>query len=793
MANELCMRCFSVKGKYSVCPFCGYEDGTPPDKSFYLMPGTILAGHFIVGISIGSSEYGITYKCYDMTLGIIAIVKEFYSENLVKRAEGHTNIELVASNNEKEYNRKKRRFIMEAQSIARFSKTKDIVNVYDSFEENNTAYVVMEYVDDDLLQERLKEGKMPPDKAFLIMEKIIEAVKKIHAQGIVHRDIHPGNIFISLDDKIKIFDFGAAYLNDTSEGVPDSIVIKPGYSAPEQYHDNARQGYFTDIYPLGAIYYQMLTGEKPPDASKREVKDALKSPMELGVDIEINTDRAVMEALAIQPGLRFQGIQQFDDAVHGKRIAEYPKDKIKRSRMKRNWVLVCTGLILTAAVVGLALLNKFSQKENIMFDTRVTKDTVSIWVDSEDSKEALDSIKSGLSEINAEDSEAIVQIKNENKDITFEIRDITVKDNVYKNKYENMDSALQAALDGKEEFPDIFISDNVSGIEQYDLVSYEDNVYQNINIDDYLYFSAYNQYFPDMKEMPVSFDVLLFYAIDTDNSSVTDLMKKQFKSRKIQASTLTGRARENGTIELKEIFEANSSGAEHTYFDEHTAAMISIFYNKESFDNYNGVLDFDTQFPDTYSDCIKIRGQTLEQAKWKTSSAKDAVLMYGNSVLAGSGYRSQWFEAKLGNNPIPYKVFVPVADGKMLVQYKMKLAVSAKSSKNKQIAAMRFVYFALGQQQCAVDRNTAYPVSDAMLQNSEGELSTFDEFFTINSAQSVVQSLVKDEHFPCMLLAKGSGDIAEFVNGIKKEKVTDKVRIEEYCKEFMDKRKVDSK
>ncbi len=168
-------------------------------------------------------------------------------------------------------------------------------------------------------------------------------------------------------------------------------------------------------------------------------------------------------------------------------------------------------------------------------------------------------------------------------------------------------------------------------------------------------------------------------------------MKKQFKSRKIQASTLTGRARENGTIELKEIFEANSSGAEHTYFDEHTAAMISIFYNKESFDNYNGVLDFDTQFPDTYSDCIKIRGQTLEQAKWKTSSAKDAVLMYGNSVLAGSGYRSQWFEAKLGNNPIPYKVFVPVADGKMLVQYKMKLAVSAKSSKNKQIAAMRFV------------------------------------------------------------------------------------------------------
>jgi len=776
------MKCFKVKGKYSICPYCGYKEDTPPDKPYYLVPGTILAGHFIVGIAIGASEYGIIYKCYDTTLGVIVAVKEYFPEGLVKRMPGNNNTEILSTNKEKKYHSGTKRFLMEAQSIAYYSKTKDIVNVYDYFEENNTAYIIMEYVDDDLLSKRLLEGRMPPDEAFQITESIIEAVKKIHARGIIHEDLSPGNIFISLDNKIKIFDFGAAYLNDTEEGTTGSTVIKPGYSAPEQYHSGVNQGYFTDIYPVGAMYYQMLTGQRPPDAMEREVKDVLKSPLELGVSIDENIDRAIMEALAVQPELRFQGIQQLDDALHGKKIAEYPKDKLKKLKRKRNWIVACISLVLTGTFIGAALFNRLYDRENIMFDTKVDKTTVSIWVDSNDSKEALESVKSGLSEANDSDSEAIIQMKEENKDITFEIRNITAKSSKYKNSYENMDAALKSALDGKEKFPDIFLTDNVSDIDKYDTVSYEDNVYQNINTDEYLYFSSYDEYFPDMKEMPVSFDVLLFYAIDTKDS--TEAMKKQFKKKKISSSTLADKGNSDGTIELKDIFKANSAGKEYTYINENNAALVSIFYNDGSFDNYDGTFNKGSKFSNTFSKCMDMKSSAKEKKTWTISSGKDTISMYGNSVLAGSGYRSKWFAAKLGNNSIPYKVFVPVTDGKMLVQYKMKLAISGKSGENKQIAAMRFVYFALGQQQCAVDKDTAYPVSDALLQGTEGENSTFDEFFTINTAQETVKKLVKEKRFPCIVLAKGSGDINRLAKGIKEKKLLYEKDIEKYFNEF---------
>lgn len=781
MANELCMRCFNVKGKYSVCPFCGYEDGTPPDKEYYLVPGTILSGHFIVGTVTGLDNYGITYKSYDMTLGVIVAVREFYPQGLVRRKPGQGMLELLAGSSQVQYRSQMKRFLMEAQSVAGFGKTKDIVNVYDYFEQNNTAYIIMEYVDDDLLSRRLGEGKFPPDEAFLITERIIEAVKKIHAQGIIHRNLNPGNIFISLDNMVKISGFGAAYLNDSPEGSQGSISQAPGYMPPEQLHRSAKQGYFTDLYYIGALYYHMLTGVKPDDAGKREIKDELKSPLELGIRIDENTDRAVMEALALQPGMRFQGIQQLDDALHGKRAAEYPKDKIKRHKRKRNWISACISLVVIAFATGAVFLTRYYNRENIMFDTKVTKDTVVIWVDDEDSREALESVKSELVVINPGDSDAVKQMKKENEGVIFEIRDITKEHDGYTNKYPGMDEALQAAVYGKEEFPDVFLSDNVSDIGKYDLVSYKDNVYQNINTDDYLYFSGYDKYYPDMEEMPLSFDILLFYAIDSEDSSLTETFRKQLKKKKIVPSSLFDAVSDDGTIELSDIFEANSNGKEHTYFDGTSAVLASILYDGRSFDNYNGVFDFSGQFAGTLSQCLKIRADSEKTAKWKADAG-----MYGNSILAGSGYRSRLFEAKLENNSIPYKVYVPVADGKMLVQYKMKLAVSAKSGRNKQIAAMRFVYFALGQQQCAVDKDTAYPVSDVMLQGTKEKISTFDEFFEINNTQDIVRELVKEKRFPCLLLAKGSGTIAEFAEDLpEKESLLDESNIEIYCNGFM--------
>lgn len=195
--SELCMNCFSVKGAYEVCPYCGYVEGTPPKQPHYLTPGTILGNRFIVGTAIGVGGFGITYKCFDMTLGVVVAVKEFYPAGLVNRAPGESRVGLLSGDKKGQFQEQLQRFLLEAQSVAQFGKAKDIVNVFDFFEENGTAYIVMEYIDGVLLKDYLdKQGVIAPDAAMSIIMPIIEAVKKIHSKGIIHRDISPDNIFI---------------------------------------------------------------------------------------------------------------------------------------------------------------------------------------------------------------------------------------------------------------------------------------------------------------------------------------------------------------------------------------------------------------------------------------------------------------------------------------------------------------------------------------------------------------------------------------------------------------------
>lgn len=759
MASELCMNCFSVKGQYDVCPFCGYAEGTPPHQPHFLTPGTILGNHFIVGTSIGMGGFGITYRAYDTTLGVIVAVKEFYPAGLVNRSPGEKRVGLLSGEKKTQFQEQIKRFLMEAQSIARFGKAKDIVNVYDYFEENNTAYIIMEYIDGVLLKDYLeKQGKIEVRTALTIIEPIIDAVKKIHAQGIIHRDISPDNIFIAGEDAVKVFDFGAARLSDSKEGMAAEKVIKAGYSAPEQYRDTSDQSYYTDVYSVGAILYQMVTGEKPIESTQREYQDELLSPKETGVAIDNNLDRAIMEALAVRPELRFQSITQLDDAIHGRRLAEYPKEKLKRKKRKKNMIVAFSVLFLALIVTGFALLNTAFQKENVMFDTGVTEDTVTIWVDSEDTKKEFQEIADKLKDINSNDSEAIVQMKKENQKVTYQII------NVWQAYGKDMETALSEKKN-TDAFPDLFVSDRVKSLDEYQLVSYKDNVYQGLDTKNYYYLSEYQKYYPEMKELPTSFDVLLFYAI---GSQTDKNWESKLAQRKIPQSTLLGKAAKDGTISLEQIKEANNhqkGGKEYTYFSTQDAIRLSIMENAESFDGKKEKFTFQGDFVGSLSSCMDMIQNTSgnKSMVWKQTEAKNAKQIYGNSVIAGAGYRSVLNNAKYGNQTIPYEVYVPTVDGKMLVEYSDKLAISAESSKNRQIAAMRFVYFAMEQQYCVVNANTKYPISCAGFESETGEESNaFSTFFDINTEQERVRDLVQKKSYPCLLLATGSSKIYDF-------------------------------
>lgn len=742
MASELCMNCFSVKGKYEVCPFCGYAEGTPPSQPHYLVPGTILGNHFIVGTVIGMGGFGITYKCYDTTLGVIVAVKEFYPAGLVNRAPGERRVGLLSGEKKTQYQEQLKRFMVEAQSIAQFGKAKDIVNVYDYFEENNTAYIIMEYIDGVLLKDYLeKQGRIHDmDTVLSIITPVIEAVKKIHAKGIIHRDISPDNIFIAGDESVKVFDFGAAQLNSTKEGMAGEKVIKVGYSAPEQYRDRSKQGYYTDIYSIGAILYQMVTGIKPVESTEREYKDELKSPLELGIKIDSNFDRAIMEALAVKPELRFQNIQQLSDAIEGKRIAEYPKVKLKKRKRKRNWMIGLSVSLTLAILVVIGLFQTIWKKTNPLIDSSIKSEEVVVWVDNADVKEEINSdIAEVFSEPVSGESEELTKIKKENAKVKDKIK---VVDVTTETSYGTMDAALQATK-GTKEFPDMFLSDHVADPEQYSLTSLKD-IYDTIDTSQYLYMSQYPTYFKNYKEMPTALDVLQLYVYDT--SAMDEQIKK-----KAGMSSSSFADRKKDTIEIKDVIEANNE-QEITYSDAYFSTIATFLTNREGFDYKKGTLNFDGAFAGKMAQ-FSTMNQKANGKPWIFDGKPSG--LYGSSALAGAGYRSKLNGSNDALKQLVYVTYAATVDDKMLISYADKYAISAKSDKNSQLICKRLLWCLLDQSDVKVSANDAYPIRK----------QKFETFFQTgnNARQTKIKKLI-DRSQACILLGKGTGNISNYAN-----------------------------
>ena len=763
MANELCMNCFSVKGPYEVCRYCGYVEGTPPEQPHYLRPGTVLKGHFIVGTAIGVGGFGITYKCYDATLGVIVAIKEFFPVGLVNRSPGEMKVGLLSGEKEKQYKNQIKRFLMEAQSIAQFGKANDIVNVFDYFEENNTAYIVMEYIDGVLLKDYLeKQGALSPDIAITIIEPVVEALKKIHASGIIHRDISPDNIFIAGEDSVKVFDFGAAILNDESGAKEGEKVIKVGYSAPEQYRDSAGQGYFTDIYSIGAILYQMITGQKPIESTEREYKDELKSPLELGFDIEPNLDRAIMEALAVQPALRFQGIQQFDDAINGKRKAEYPKVKL-RIRKRKRIMVACMSLLALAAigVGGLFFNNKIKHSDKLYNENaKIEKATdIVVWVDNDKMKDTVEKtvsranmkVKSAVKSTKTSDGGQFTkEQKAENPKITVEVKNISDKNSGYKD----MDAALKAAKDGKEKYPDMIQTDDITDITSNEkkMVSLKDNVYAMLNLRDYSYMSAYSKYYSDMKQMPTSFDIVLMYALKDIQTSrdKKSLMESRWYGK-------DGDYDNCKTVELDEILKNAGSGSESVYIDRKYRTLLSLYQNSNDV-NSDGTWDSSDedikssikQFDDVSEDTVSWLKDKNNYGKKQFESNSENYLK-GINIISGIEYRKELYKTQAAESD-GYRLLIPVIDGKMLVRYTGTFSIFDNDDKDKKLASERLLYYMVAQDDFEDGEIQNYP----LVLSSNGL-----EAATAISGQRSLEKMIKEIHTPCIMLNTNDGKINE--------------------------------
>jgi hypothetical protein len=316
--DKLCLGCFrETEGR--PCPQCGFDPAAPPAFPLALEPGEILAGRYLVGRPLGQGGFGITYLALDLTLQIKVAVKEYLPAGLVSRdtARG-SSLVLLSSRQEGDFETNKQKFLDEARILAQLADTPNIVKVQNFFLENNTAYFTMEYVDGMSLKDVVASagGRLPFDRAAALLAPVAGALERVHARGLLHRDISPDNVCVTAAGEPKLLDFGAARFA-LGEEQSLSVILKHGFAPEEQYRTHGRQGPWTDLYALAATFYWCLTGERPPDAIDRLHQDRLVPPSALGVALPPAAEAALVRALAVRAEHRFASMAQFVAALRG--------------------------------------------------------------------------------------------------------------------------------------------------------------------------------------------------------------------------------------------------------------------------------------------------------------------------------------------------------------------------------------------------------------------------------------------------------------------------------------------
>ncbi|MBR3552596.1 MAG: protein kinase [Clostridia bacterium] len=299
----------------TTCPACGKAQ-TYACPEHHLRPGTMLAGHYLLGAALGSGGFGITYIARDTRLEMTVAIKELYPVGFVARSSAYTANVTATTQGRDFFEKGKSKFLEEAKLLASLDDEPGIVDVIGFFEENNTAYIVMKYLRGESLKQYLRRaGKLPLGEAYRLLRPVMESLMAAHEMNVVHRDIAPDNIIITRRGA-KLLDFGAAREVFSEDERSLSILVKRGYSPYEQY-TKTNQGPWTDVYALCATLYACVAGRPPEDALKRMQTPG--APLNFdGLNLSPQMQAALIKGLAMLPEQRYQSIrdlmQALDDA-----------------------------------------------------------------------------------------------------------------------------------------------------------------------------------------------------------------------------------------------------------------------------------------------------------------------------------------------------------------------------------------------------------------------------------------------------------------------------------------------
>ena len=335
--KRICLGCFEEYGAvYHICPRCGYAEGTSVESPLHMEPATVLHGRYVIGRVLGSGSFGVTYIAWDTVLQIKVAVKEYLPGEFSTRAMGQTKVSVYNGNKEEQFHQGMMQFVKEAQRLAKLQKETGIVKVYDSFHENDTAYIIMEYLSGETLSARLeREGSVPAKELLMLLLPVMQSLNHIHSSGIIHRDVSPENIILTNDGTAKLIDFGAARHATTTHSRSLEVVTRSGFSPEEQYRSNGEQGAHTDVYAMAATLYKAVTGITPPEALARRVmqedkkRDSLREISDFKSELSENQKIAIMNALNVYIENRTPDMEQFIAELTGEKTAVR---KIERGR-----------------------------------------------------------------------------------------------------------------------------------------------------------------------------------------------------------------------------------------------------------------------------------------------------------------------------------------------------------------------------------------------------------------------------------------------------------------------------
>lgn len=312
-------------------------------------------GKFQIIRVLGKGGFGITYLVENTFLGKKFAIKEFFPKDFCGR--NNTNHLTIGTENNREIVEKlKARFLKEARNIAKLDHP-GIVRIFDIFEENNTAYYVMEYIHGENLNEIVKKnGPFAEDKAIKYISQVGSSLEYIHSKNMTHFDVKPANIVIRKTDDFPILiDFGLSKQFDSLGDATSTLIqgVSQGFSPIELYTVGSITTFSpqTDIYSLGATLYFLLTGSVPPNASK-----LIDEPLIFPAKISPSNQEAVKRAMSVSRNNRFDKIIDFTKNLQVAHSQNYNSNEETKDTVL-NFIAIAIMLGFIGFIIFIVLLN----------------------------------------------------------------------------------------------------------------------------------------------------------------------------------------------------------------------------------------------------------------------------------------------------------------------------------------------------------------------------------------------------------------------------------------------------